>query len=183
MNQEMSKLENVRKSCKTALTVIRILSILIMVAMVVCFVCAIAFFAAAPTIDAMMAQNPDVAAGFSSNFSVMGLNMTYRFDDLFNKGMYAYPIGVTTLIGGLTTLFVLIVFKFVGKILKSILETESPFSDVVLKRLKSSFILITVLIGVGNGLGVAAFLGMFLWCIYTIFQYGAQLQNQADETL
>ena len=50
-------------------------------------------------------------------------------------------------------------------------------------RLKTSFIILTVVVVIFVGLGAGVIAGLLLWCIYSILDYGKVLQTEVDETL
>lgn len=187
MSTEMTKLEGVKKSCHTAAKVVKVFRIIATIAMIMAFVGSIIIFSMHSTIDTQMAKG--VAEGTTTVDNVkIELNMALvQWDtDLsswIDEGQYARAFGVTTLIAGIAALFGVIILKILGNMLNVIIESESPFSDEVLKKLKKGFIVTTVFVGLASGLGAALFFGLFFWCIYTVFQYGHELQKQADETL
>ena len=75
-----------------------------------------------------------------------------------------------------------VTLHFVAKTFKEIRESDSPFRPAILKNLSLPFILIT-LMSASSGLFFGAVVGIVLWCVYCILDYGCELQKQSDETL
>jgi hypothetical protein len=75
-----------------------------------------------------------------------------------------------------------VMLRMVTRLFTRIRENKSPFTEDVVKAIKALAILLGLVVGIDNGI-----LGIVIaFVIYTfglIFQYGAELQNQADETL
>lgn len=183
MNAEMTKLENVRKSCGTASKVVKVLSIIFRVIMIMCFVGAAILFFMRNTINTEIANNPEYMDNVSVSVNVGQLDFTDTVVTMMSNGNYAEAFGTLCIIGGLVLVFAVVILKMIGRIFYLVLENDSPFCDDVIVALKRVFILITVLVFFDSGLGTAVMAGILFWSIYTIFQYGAELQKQADETL
>ena len=75
-----------------------------------------------------------------------------------------------------------VTLHFVEKTFKEIQESDSPFRPAILRNLGLPFILIT-LMSASSGLFFGAVVGIALWCVYCILDYGCELQKQSDETL
>lgn len=58
----------------------------------------------------------------------------------------------------------------------------SPFLPETVKDLKIIFVLVTLLI-LKNSIGLGMISGFIFWGIIQLYEYGCELQNQADETL
>ena len=87
------------------------------------------------------------------------------------------------MIAACTCVMVAVILIFIKKIFTIIIEENSPFSERSLKTIKIGFIVITVITILGGSLGVTVITGFILFCIYSIFEYGAALQTEIDETL
>lgn len=70
----------------------------------------------------------------------------------------------------------------VSDLFRHIQSSATPFTDAAVKKLKAMGIMLGVVVFIDNGyLGVVvAFIG---YALALIFQYGSELQRQADETL
>lgn len=76
-----------------------------------------------------------------------------------------------------------VIFWLIEKIFKDIKESESPFTEAIIKKLRIVFIVISVcalvFYGIANGLITA----LLCWALYCIIDYGYALQLEVDETL
>lgn len=76
-----------------------------------------------------------------------------------------------------------VVWWLIERIFKEIKESDSPFTESILKKLKVVFIIISILPLFTNGVGAAIVTALICWAIYCIIDYGYALQNEVDETL
>lgn len=75
-----------------------------------------------------------------------------------------------------------VMLKMVTRLFTHIRESESPFTESVVKSIKALAILLGLVIGINNSiLGLVIAFVIFTFAL--IFQYGMELQNQVDETL
>ena len=175
---ETKNLYKVQSRCRTVEKALSIFSTIVTIIFVCCFTGAAIFFIMHSSIDAALAANPELAENLNISFSVFGIDMISNLDRA-----YAIQMGAACLAAGLGMIFLKISLVFVRKIFRTILEDGTPFSDKVVDTLKKSFVLIVLFVALATGIGIAAIIGLFLWFIYTIFQYGNDLQHLADETL
>lgn len=182
MNEQMKKLEAVKSRCNTLAKVVGIVEKIFIVITII--VAAIGLI----MIIGRNKINPALEEGISQGY--VNFDMSVRFgnimgiDNITNQiGDYALGIGITCLFAALAVVFVVIVLAFIKKIFTIIKEENSPFSEKCLKTIKFSFIVITVTSCLGGSLGVTLMTGFVLFCIYSVFEYGAALQTEIDETL
>lgn len=92
-------------------------------------------------------------------------------------------VGIMLLFYGIILELVMIAIRFLRLIFTKINKAETPFAPEVIKQMKISFIVISVVLffSTGSLVGVFAILG--LWSIYFIFDYGYCLQQLEDETI
>ena len=75
-----------------------------------------------------------------------------------------------------------VMLRMVTKLFTRIRESKSPFTEDVVKIIKVLAILLGLVVGVDNSiLGIVVAFVIYTFAL--IFQYGAELQNQSDETL
>jgi hypothetical protein len=117
---------------------------------------------------------------YNVTFNVGGV---MGFEKLLPPDNYSLGIGLTCLFATIAIIFLVVILAFIKKIFTIIKEENSPFSDKCLKTIKVSFIVITASTFLGGSLGVTLLTGFILFCIYSVFEYGAALQNEIDETL
>ena len=185
MNEQDSKLSAIRKRCITSSKVIRVLQIFAIIGIVGAMVGAISCYAFRDTIN--QALDAQVKAGTVDveNFMIRGgiLNFTINYEESVKAGDYATPMTISCLMGVIITsasLFLLTVFK---KIFDNLAREDNPFTDSVLSKLKTCFIVITVIMALFVGIGPGVISGVLCWCIYSILEYGKVLQTEVDETL
>lgn len=77
---------------------------------------------------------------------------------------------------------VLAVVIILRKTFLEIRDSDTPFREEVLKRLKTLGVLVTI-IALNYAAGVGLIIGLTFWCFYRIFDYGIELQKNEDETL
>lgn len=179
----MKELENVKRSCRTTRKVIQVMTVMMLVCMVMCLVSAVICAAANPQIKQHFAEVPEDLNNVHISVNVGNNDLTPIAQELFNKGEYGFFFACACLLGGVMTGLVYCVFRMIRGMFDEILNSDSPFNARVLRRMKVSFIVITALVLMSSGLGTGAAVGLSLWCVYTMCQYAAVLQQQADETL
>lgn len=175
---KISHLSNVKKSCQTTAKILGIISFIVTFLMVCSFVFAGVCFVFHSGIDQVLEKSPDIANNISTSITVFGIDMLFSGTEKF-----ALRIGAAGIACGLALVFLKIAIVSLRKIFSTILNSESPFSEDVISTLKTSFVLITVFVALSTGIILALIIGIFLWCIYTIFQYGCDLQKEVDETI
>ena len=62
-------------------------------------------------------------------------------------------------------------------------NSDTPFDESIMKKIKTVFGLITIVVFFSVGLGAAVLVGVGFWSMYCILDYGYVLQKEADETL
>jgi len=76
-----------------------------------------------------------------------------------------------------------VIWWLIERIFKEIKESDSPFTESILKKLRMVFIIISILPLFTNGIGAAIITALICWAIYSIIDYGYALQSEVDETL
>lgn len=184
MNKE-KKLEQVRKSCNVGKIIISVLKVITIVSAILCLIGGILVFAQRDKVNEMMSNATNSGVEIDKKDMVLNgfVQLDLDFTSTVEDGRYDVMILVEIAIGLVACVFAAIIFGIVENMLKVVIESESPFSEAVIKRFKVLFITITVLVAICTGAGTAAATGLVLWCIYTIFDYGYAIQTEVDETL
>ena len=182
MTEQMKKLEAVKNRCTTTAKVVGVIEVICTIIAIITASIALTF------IIGMNKLNPMIEEGVNQGYidyeqfvnagGVMGFKAI-----LSNNGNYALGIGITCLFATLAVVCVVVILAFIKKIFTIIIEENSPFSERSLKTIKIGFIVITVITVLGGSIGVTVITGFILFCIYSIFEYGAALQTEIDETL
>ncbi len=179
------KLETIQKRSRIGAKVLSVLQTLVIVGAVLCLVGGCILIGLKDEINPEIRER--VESGQISVYEIRTqegfLAATFDFDERIAAGDYATAFAADCFFGAVMCIFVCIVLFQLGIIFKSLSSEGTPFSENVMKRLKISFIVVTVAALFASGLGLALVVGLFLWCIYAIFEYGILLQTQVDETL
>lgn len=185
MNEQISKLSAIKKRCITSTKFISVLQILAIIGIVGAIVGAISCVTMKDSINQAMAEQ--IASGKATvesfEFGTGILNFKMNYEKAFESGNYADPLAINCVMAAIITgisLFLLTAFK---KIFKNLINEENPFSDSILKRLKICSIVIIVVLGAFVGVGPAVVIGLLLWCIESMLEYGKVLQTEVDEML
>jgi len=190
MNEQEIKLEKVKKSCRIAKNVTRVFLIILLVAVGIMIFASLACVGYKDEINkgATQEYGYDFEADFSEASRALEMSsglLTVRFDtqtDL-ESGNIAGAVVKVLACAACLCLVMGIVFGLLFSIFKTLENGESPFSAQILKKLKTMFIVITVIMGLFMGVGLSMISGLVLWCIYCILDYGCVLQRDVDETL
>ena len=76
----------------------------------------------------------------------------------------------------------LVLVTVVKNMFTEIKKSDTPFRAAILPRIKASGIVLTLFV-LTQSVGIAAITALTFWCIYCVFEYGVELQNNEDETL
>ena len=109
--------------------------------------------------------------------------MNRDFDDFIENGNYALVCIIYCIFGGVLLTILTVIFSIIANIFKDIENSESPFTPSVLSKIRKMFIALVIIMGLSVGIGLAVMLGLILWGVYCIMDYGAALQIEVDETL
>ena len=180
MNLETEKLNRVRKSCGTVRKVAKVLKILSIVAAVIALIMACVIFAMRGQIaDEITAL--DASGKISFNAGGAGFIMTQIAPE------DSIPMTVITVIYLVEIMIIClataVIMHMIGSAFGIIEGSESPFTDLAIRKLNLALIIVCVIVGLFAGIQYGILLGIITWAIYTILDYGRVLQVQADETL
>lgn len=185
MNEQNLKLESIKKRCMTAEKIVKALRGLVIAMAVIVLICG---FLVIGNIDSF---NPELAKQVENGN--LTIETTIRFQGIFKLFIplneyfapddYAHPLGITAIVVGCVCIMIAIVLTFIIRIFTILREENNPFSEKCMKQLKISFIVIAVTVFLTSSIGPGLIDALILFCIYSIFEYGAALQTEIDETL
>lgn len=112
------------------------------------------------------------------DFSHMG----YFAGKLADEGRFVDACIVFLIFSVLFSLMVTVIMYFIARIFNKIYRDYSPFLPEIVKDLKVVSVLSTLLI-LQSSIGFGIIAGFIFWGIIRLYEYGCELQNQADETL
>ena len=185
MIEQNQRLEEIKKRCKTSSKVIRVIQIIAIVGLIGSLVGTIWCFVMKETINTEIAKQVSNGVATIENFKIDGgmLKVAINYDEMFQRGDYATPLcinfGIATVITAITA-YLLTLLK---KVFDNLIKDNNPFSDSNMKYIKTSFIVMSVILLIFAGIGAGVICGLLCWCIYSILEYGRELQVEVDETL
>ena len=169
----MDRIENIKKASKLIVKVGKVFQIVFEIFTGMFLISIIILSVLRNTLNMMNAES-------QINFDFY--NMGQWTEKLASEGKAA-EAGIVFLISGfLFSLIMIIIMHFIVKIFKRICDDYSPFLPEVVKNLKIVSVLTTLLI-LRNSIGLGIISGLIFWGIIQLYEYGCELQNQADETL
>lgn len=186
MKGENDKLNKIKKGSNTALIITKITKILCIAAAAACVATGVLLLAFHDRVNEELAK-----AELSGNFSKEELLQTTYYDLgipidwldwLIEQSGVAEALSIYIIVAGVEIIILAVIMHFVGKIFTEIRDEDSPFRQTVLKNLRVPFVLITLVI-LRSSLLIGAVAGLALYCVYEVFEYGAELQRLSDETL
>ena len=178
----MRKLEAVKTRCNTLAKIVGVFEIICVVLAIITGSIALSFFIGMDKINPLLEEG--ISQGYFNYSTSVHVGSVMGFENIVpQNGNYALGIGITCLFATLAVVCVVVILAFIKKIFTIIKEENSPFSEKCLKTIKISFIVITVATFLGGSIGVTLVTGFILFCIYSVFEYGAALQTEIDETL
>lgn len=182
MSEQNKKLENIKKSSKVAMILARIAKICCIVGAVACIVSGIGMIAFHDTINEQLlraeAEGKLDLNELTTEFYVGGM-YEVSSDDLNRFGQ---TFGAYLLLDSIIIILFAVLLHFVSRVFKEIKESDSPFRKSILKDMIVVFVLITLL-ALQSSVLTGVMVGFALWCVYSVFEYGCELQQMTDETL
>lgn len=186
MNEQMIKLDKVKKTCNIAKKIVSVFQIICIVATVLLLIASAFVFMAKDQINQSIADY-NATSDSDMNISVSNYSNIVTFsineDAVKSSGEYAQAISAMTLYGAVITGLFAIALTFVRSIFATISASDTPFDHTVLSKLKKAFVAIAIIITLETGLAIGLSLAGFFLCIYYIMDYGFTLQKEIDETL
>lgn len=179
MNTHFKKINKCCYISSTILNILRIVSILSFVTVVLGGILSACFSDKVNTSYANhnfpLPVNVNIPCGFVS----FNINEVAQI----HNGNIALALEIACVLIAISLLFFFIVLHLLTRILKEIKKEASPFTSAIIQTLRTTFIVLSVLLFILFGLIYAAIGSLLFFIIYTIFEYGYVLQLQADETL
>lgn len=183
MREENVKIEKIQKSSKIALTITIVAKIFAIAIAVIACLSGILLIGAKDIIKDII--NEEIENGVESGVLLQEELMTGIEGEIGRQLIqdgYSDEIAVDLIEVGAMMICMAVMMHFIGKVFKEMKESYSPFTTNVVKNLKVSFVLITIL-SMWSSLLIGAVIGFSLWCALHVFEYGCILQKQSDETL
>ncbi len=176
---ENAKINKIQKSSNTALIISRITKIFCITMSVLLLLAGILLVALSEKLNPILIEDA-VSGGTAKEISVV-LDDTFLYS-LIGENNYVETMGAYCLVSGAMLICLSVIMHFICKIFSAFRKNYSPFQPKIVNDLKVTFILITIY-SLLNSLLFGAVIGVALWCVMQIFEYGCELQRQSDETL
>ena len=196
MTDENVKLEKIKKSCNAGVKVTNVF-------FVIAIVCSVLILVAITVIlymgrDFESAVEKGIDAGYVTVGDSVGSVKLFNIElmdaksihsdlpalkNLLNERPYTVTVMIYCIIGFIVTVITAVMMKIVGNVFKLIRESESPFTDKVIRRVVIVMIVTAAAAFLTSGLAVGLITLATAWVVYTIMDYGKTLQIQSDETL
>lgn len=185
MNEQNEKLESIKKRCSIAGKIVKVMRTITLIAAVLALISGFIILGSADSI------NPELVKQVESGR--MTIETTIRFqgifklfiplNDYFAPDDYAHPFGITIIVVGIVLILIAFILNSVIRIFTILKEENNPFSDKCMMQLKKSFIVIAITFFLTSSIGAGLVVTLILFCFYSIFEYGAVIQTEIDETL
>ena len=198
MREQEQKLANVKKSCDVVRKVCKVFSIILIVATVLVLISAILMMTFRNDINSNLVFDQvtkeinivgDTTGGFVTmeeiNMDIRTGIFSFNYDGskLLSEGKIAELFALECVAVTIICAIMAGIFLTIQKTFELIKNSDTPFDEKVLKRLKVVFIAMTIVFLALSGIGTALISGVIFWSIYCILDYGYILQKESDETL
>lgn len=182
MSLQNAKIEKIKKTSKVVITVTNVIKTIAIVCSVICLLMGILAIAFNGSLDVIMDISNEQGVYEMEEMMMQANQFTAIVGRSLNEGHFGYIMGAYLMVMGVFLIGVAVLYHFVGSVFRTFSESYSPFVPEVVKKLKVTFVLIA-LPSFSSGVGVGAIVSLALWCVFHVFEYGCELQREADETL
>ncbi|MBP5599654.1 MAG: hypothetical protein J6X48_05170 [Lachnospiraceae bacterium] len=177
-----NKIAQIKKSADTTAKVVNVFAILMRVVAVLTFVAAIFIFCFSKQLDGFVSATDghwELATGGTTQIiSRQGAS----FIETFNFMNFSTWAACNALYGSVIAVAISIAMSILRKTFIAVKESETPFNEDVLKKMRATGIITSVLV-ILSSVGIGVCVALSFWCLYSIFSYGIELQKNEDETL
>lgn len=182
MNESNVKIQKIQKTSRIAGGIAKFAKIFFIVMSVVMLGGGCGFIGARDYLDKALGQALMEGELTADELYVSAGGLLDGAVNLAKVDSVSVTLGVYLIVMGFVLIGFSIIMHFLGKAFKEIRESYSPFRPEVIKCLKVVSVL-TTLFALDNSLLIGAIIGVSMWCVLQIFEYGCELQRQSDETL
>ena len=179
---ENTKIERIKKSAGVTAKVLNVIKTILIVGIVLAFIGGLSvFFRLGDDGKTVEVFGKQIVVHNMVNLGDLSVK-SFDFIDMFDIEEPVLKAGVNCFFAAFMIVMVLVCVIMIRKTFTTIEKSDTPFKPEILRSIKITGILVTVIV-LSASIGIAAVVGLTLWCIYTIFDYGVELQKDADETL
>ena len=182
-NTEAKKIQKIKKSSRVTVKVLNVVKVILAVGLVLCLIGGICCLFI-KTDDGTKIEMFGQTVTLHGPIDMDTIENTKGFDmvDALNIKDPMTRASANCFAAAGVIICSLIVVLILKKTFMELAESDTPFNKDVLKRIKVTGIILTVISALSSG-GIAVVIALSFWCIYCIFDYGIELQKNADETL
>jgi hypothetical protein len=180
---ENTKIERIKKSAGVTAKVLNVIKTILIVGLVLAFVGGISVmcFRIGDEGKSIEVFGKKIVVHNMVSFGDLSVE-SFDFVNMFDIEDPFLKAGVNCFFAAFMIVMVLVCVILIRKTFTTIEKSDTPFTPEVLRRIRITGILVTIIV-LSASIGIAAVVGLTFWCIYTIFDYGVELQKDADETL
>ncbi len=171
---ENTKIEKIKKAAAITAKILTVFKIFLIATIVLCVF---------NGVTSLLYKGGDSGSFVLPDNTVILYNVTYvtmiKLLNIQNQNGFAW---VSWFVVAVMVALVLAVVIILRKTFIDIKESDSPYREEILHRVKILGILVTLIVlsySIGNGI----IIGLTFWCVYCIYDYGIELQKNDDETL
>jgi len=176
---ENTRIATIKKSAGIAEKVLNVIKTILIVGIVLCIVGAALVFAGAELGEFTVKGETVTVYNIIDENATLPSNLDFLEDAPLSNTV---KMSITCIITAVFVALALVLVLIVKKMFSEIKESDTPFRASVLPRIRAVGIVLTLFV-LTQSVGVAAITALTFWCIYCVFDYGVELQNNEDETL
>lgn len=181
MSEKNKKLESIKKSSNAAMILANIVKIFCVMGAVICIVTGIWLIASHDYVNEEL-HRAEAEGKFDPDELLLEFNQSGLFVAYNDSARISETIGIYLIVEGAILIIFAVLLHFVSRVFKEIKNSDSPFRKSILKDMRVLFILLTFLV-LQSSVLTGVMTGFALWCVYSVFGYGCELQQMSDETL
>ena len=179
---ENTKIERIKKSAGVTAKVLNVIKTILIVGIVLAFIGGLSvFFRLGDDGKTVEVFGKKIVVHNMVNIGDLSVK-SFDFIDMFDIEDPFIRAGVECFFAAFLIAMVLVCVIMIRKTFTTIEKSDTPFKPEILRSIKITGILVTVVV-LSASIGIAAVVGLTFWCICTIMDYGVELQKDADETL
>lgn len=193
MQKEFTKKESKEKLVKLSKGIskaMHVIKIIMIVGMIICavsaIICLIGYGLKWPErIYELYPNIKDVTIDYGNKFYNITFKEKVLVGDLYEAGILnkvMLGFSLNCVVGIFQCLILFFVLKLLKPLFDSISNSESPFTYDILRKLKISFVLVTIMVFLESAF-LALIVAGILACIYFIYAYGVKMQEDEDMML
>ena len=176
---ENTRIAAIKKTANVAEKVLNVFKTIMIVGLVLCIVGAVVVFAG-PKLGEFTIKGETVTVyNMIDENAVLPDTLQFLEDVPLSN---VVKMCITCIVAAIFVGLALILVITVKKMFTEIKESDTPFREAILPRIKVTGIVLTLFV-LSQSVGIAVITALTFWCIYCVFEYGVELQNNEDETL